>query len=720
MSKSLNSMKSMPDPQELKVCLARKRLSAFIWHTLPNYQMGWVHKEICAELDSFLDAVIRKESPRLMLTMPPRSGKTEVASRRFPAYALGRYPDLSIIAASYSADLASRNNRDVQRIIDSEQYMQIFPDTRLSGKNSMSAAAGSYIRNSDIFEVVGHRGTYRSAGVGGGITGMGAECVEEDTAIMTPNGEVLAKNILAGMSVMAYNQLIDKIEICTVEAVKVRYAESINELYSEQGRSLKVTGNHPIYSEGQYIPANTIAEGAPILCGVWEKICRHGLSIQKKDKKWSLSRFLFSRMFNGLGEPKGERKTFVCCMWKTMQKGKQILRKLHQGSKTLQKMDYASAGKAHLPRVHEGVCCIAQRAWRIRTDFITKNKKIHERGKIRVIDIQVSKCHNFFANGILVHNCLIIDDPIKDRAEADSQTIRNKIWDWYTSTAYTRLAPGGGIIVINTRWHMDDLSGRLLEAQTRGEGDKWKVINFPAIAETDEPHRKAGEALHPERYPLEQLLAIKQAVGSRDWEALYQQHPVPDGGAIFKEEWLQRRWTKLPEMSQVIISWDMSFKEGTSSDYVVGQVWGRSGADLYLIDQARGRWGFTETLAQFKALYAKYPHAYRILIEDKANGPAVIDTLKHEIPKIIPIEPDGSKEARAHAVTPLFESGNVYLPADGIYPWLTEYTSELLQFPSGAHDDQVDATTQAIRDFDLHKPLVFSPETVQKLRSRWR
>lgn len=471
--------------------LSRASLSGFIWRTLPNYQMGWVHEEICCALDRFLNSVIRKESPRLMLTMPPRHGKTEIASRRFPAYALGRYPDLNIIATSYSAGLASRNNRDVQRIIDDPAYREIFPETSLWGTNTRSVANGAYMRNSDIFEIVGHKGAYRSAGVGGGITGMGGDI-------------------------------------------------------------------------------------------------------------------------------------------------------------------------------------------------------------------------------------LIIDDPFKDRAEADSQTIRDKVWDWYTSTLYTRLGPGGGIIVINTRWHMDDLSGRLLEAQTRGEGDKWRVINFPAIAETDEPHRKAGEALHPERYPLEQLLAIKQAVGSRDWEALYQQHPVPDGGAIFKEEWLQRRWTKLPEMSQVIISWDMSFKEGTTSDYVVGQVWGRSGADLYLIDQARGRWGFTETLAQFKALYAKYPHAYRILIEDKANGPAVIDTLKHEIPKIIPIEPDGSKEARAHAVTPLFESGNVYLPADGIYPWLTEYTSELLQFPSGAHDDQVDATTQAIRDFDLHKPLVFSPETVQKLRSRWR
>ena len=484
--------KTFPDKasyKEFQTKLARNSLSAFLWATLPTYKMGWVHEEICCALDRFLQAVIRQESPRLMITMPPRHGKTELASRRFPAYVLGRYPDMNIIATSYSASLASRNNRDVQRIMDDPLYQEIFPETRLWGKNTRIESPTSYIRNSDMFEVVGHKGSYRSAGVGGGITGMGGDII-------------------------------------------------------------------------------------------------------------------------------------------------------------------------------------------------------------------------------------LIDDPFKDRAEADSQTIREKVWDWYTSTLYTRLAPGGGIIVINTRWHMDDLSGRLLEAQTRGDGDNWEIINFPAIAESDDEHRKVGEALHPERYSLDQLLKIKAAVGSRDWEALYQQHPVPDGGAIFKEEWLSHRWIRLPEIQQSIISWDMSFKEGNTKDFVVGQVWGRCGSDLYLIDQVRGRWGFTDTLQQFKNLYVKYPNVNKILVEDKANGPAVIDTLKHEIGRIIPIEPDGSKEARAHAVTALFESGNVYLPADGIFPWVKEYVSELLQFPSGAHDDQVDATTQAIRDLEQHKPLAFSQDTVNRLRRR--
>lgn len=449
--------------------------------------MGWVHEEICNALDVFLDDVQNKRSPRLMITMPPRHGKSEIASRRFPAYVFGRYPNTSIIATSYSAQLVSRMNRDVQKIMDSQEYNDIFPETQLIGQGKTRSKQG-FLRNADFFEIVGHNGSYRSAGVGGGITGMGGDI-------------------------------------------------------------------------------------------------------------------------------------------------------------------------------------------------------------------------------------LIIDDPLKDREEADSATIRNKVWDWYTSTLYTRLAPGGDIIVIQTRWHTDDLSGRLLEAAASGEGDQWSVVNFPAIAETDEPHRKAGEALHPERYPLEQLLKIKAAIGTRDWEALYQQHPTPDGGTIFKKEWLKFWLPKdLPSSFQgIVLSWDMTFKEGDSNDFVVGQAWGRKGGDFFLLDQVRGRWGFTETMEQFKALAARYPQAGRKLVEDKANGPAVIDSLKHHISGIVPVEPDGSKVARAHAVTALFEAGNVYIPDPSLFPWVREYITELTQFPSVAHDDQVDSTTQALRHFDKAVNLNFAPSVQRRL-----
>jgi predicted phage terminase large subunit-like protein len=316
------------------------------------------------------------------------------------------------------------------------------------------------------------------------------------------------------------------------------------------------------------------------------------------------------------------------------------------------------------------------------------------------------------------------DDPVKDRAEADSPTISQGIWEWYTSTLYTRLAPGGGIIIIQTRWGDTDLSGRLLEAQAKGEGDKWRVINFPAIAEQDEEHRKKGEALHPERYPLEALERIKVAIGTRDWEALYQQHPVPDGGAIFKDEWLQRTWLPkdLPaRFDEVLQSWDMTFKDGASSDFVVGQLWGRKGADLYLLDQMRGRWSFTESCAMVEAMTErcrqKFPRTSpRILIEDKANGPAIIDALKHKVSGIIPVQPDGSKTSRAHACTALWEAGNVLLPDRSVAPWVDEFRLELTRFPSGAHDDQVDSATMATRYLSAGHSLNIAPALQRQLQ----
>lgn len=449
----------LPTIQEIRLAKARKGLSYFTLHTKPDYLLGWVHKEICDELDRFLQDVADKKSPRLIITMPPRSGKSELVSRRFPAFALGRNPELQIIATSYSSDLSQRFNRDVQRVIDDEKYFDLFPNTRLSNSRVRTDSRGSYIRTSDLFEIVGHAGAYRSCGVGGGITGQGADI-------------------------------------------------------------------------------------------------------------------------------------------------------------------------------------------------------------------------------------LIIDDPIKDRAQAGSKTIRDSIWDWYTSTAYTRLSPGGGVIVMATRWHTDDLIGRLI--QRMGEGDAFRIVNYPAIAEHDELHCKAGEALHPERYPLSTLLQIQKTIGSRDWEALYQQHPVPDGGALFKLEWF-RRWTATslpPEFDHTLMSWDMTFKDSKNSDYVVGQVWGKKGPNFYLLDQVRGQWDFVKTKEMVRVLAHKWPRVVRKLVEDKANGSAVISELKSTVSGFVPITPTESKEARASSVTPYFEAGNVFIPEDSAAPWVPHYVSELLEFPAGSHDDQ--------------------------------
>lgn len=443
-----------------RAALARKNLLAFTKATFPGYRIGWVHREICARLMLFLASAMEGGSPRLMLTMPPRHGKSELVSRRFPAWALGVNPDISIISASYSDALARRMNKDVQRIMEAPEYSEIFPGTRLSDSKRSGA-----VKTQGLFEIPGHSGSYRSTGVGGGITGMGADI-------------------------------------------------------------------------------------------------------------------------------------------------------------------------------------------------------------------------------------LVIDDPLKDRAAADSPTVRAKVWDWYTSTAYTRLSPGGGVLVTVTRWHEDDLAGRLLEAMTQEGGDEWTVVNYPAIAERDEQHRKTGEALHPERYPLDALERIRANVGEYDWGSLYQQHPTPRAGGIFKRDWV-RHYDDAPAVfDRVIQSWDLTFKDAETGDFVAGLVLGQIGADIYVLDCEHSRIDFVGQIRAILRMTAKWPRATAKVVEDKANGPAVIAALRSRVPGIVAFNPHGNKVQRANSAAPVVESGNLLLPRKA--PWLREFEDELFSFPGSEHDDLVDALDQGI------------------------
>jgi len=339
---------------------------------------------------------------------------------------------------------------------------------------------------------------------------------------------------------------------------------------------------------------------------------------------------------------------------------------------------------------------------------------VRERGgsPVDVYDFQVEGTRNFFGDGVLVHNCMIIDDPVKDRSEADSATYRQNVWDWWTDVASTRLAPGAPVVLILTRWHDDDLAGRLLAAE---DGHLWRVINIPAQAdhdpaagETDLLGREPGEYLESARgRTREQWDAIKIRAGSRTWNALYQGRPTPAEGGIFKRGWWQEydtpRWVVRPDGScfvpgadEVVQSWDMAFKDTSSSDYVVGQVWARWGVEVFLLDQVCERLSFVDTLHAVRSLSARWPQAVAKYVEDKANGTAVINALSRTVPGLIPVEPDGSKEARASAVSPFVEAGSVYLPAPELAPWAGAFIEEHAAFPHGAHDDQVDATSQAL------------------------
>lgn len=482
---------NLPDIDRLRMELAREKarrsIAEFCLFTDKRYQMNWHHRLLC----EYLDAFTRKEIRRLMVFMPPRHGKSELVSRKLPAYIFGRNPDASIIGTSYSADLAQRMNRDVQRIMDSPPYLELFPKSRLYGKNIRTVTSHA-LRNSDIFEIVGRRGSYRGAGVGGGITGMG----------------------------------------------------------------------------GDYI---------------------------------------------------------------------------------------------------------------------------------------------------------IIDDPIKNREEANSSAYRDKLWEWYTSTLYTRQEKDGSILVTLTRWHEDDLAGRLLEiARKNPEADQWEVLLLPAAAEEerhDRDPRQEGDALWSDKYPLAELQKIRATIGIYDWSAMYQQRPQPAGGTIFKREWMNQTYKELPAGATLIQSWDLPFKNSEASAKCAGIVMARKGARLFFVDVVNDKMGFTTSVAAIKNLTAKYPKALAKVVEDKANGPAIIEYLGKTIPGMIPFNPKGSKEDRALSVAPYFEAGNILFPESA--PWKADLIDDLLRFPGTTYKDTVDATVQAIL-YLMRKPVSHMGGSEMSKESYWR
>jgi predicted phage terminase large subunit-like protein len=352
---------------------------------------------------------------------------------------------------------------------------------------------------------------------------------------------------------------------------------------------------------------------------------------------------------------------------------------------------------------------------------------------------------------------MIIDDPVKDFVDAHSTTMRQAIWDWWLSVALTRLEPPYLVIVVMTRWHEDDMIGRLLSDEWEGDPAQWEKISLSALADTEDDvlGRQEGEPLispllneTPEQ-AIERWSDVRNAVGTYTFSAMYQQRPAPAKGAIFDSGWW-RFWTmderRATEDGRCVYldpssltggrwldSWDMAFKSTSpgTGGWVVGQRWVRNGANRYLIAQDRGRYPFTASIAAMErwaitddpAISPCGHLVHERLVEEKANGAAIIDVLKDKISGIKPVNPTTSKEARARAITPEIESGNVYLPhpADPGNEWVTDLLSELRNFPYDAHDDQVDALTQALSNLrDTGRGQVTVPGRPAPTGGRWQ
>jgi predicted phage terminase large subunit-like protein len=318
-----------------------------------------------------------------------------------------------------------------------------------------------------------------------------------------------------------------------------------------------------------------------------------------------------------------------------------------------------------------------------------------------------------------------VDDP-HNIHEAESEAIRQGVLEWWDQVMSTRLndPKTGAKVVVMQRVHQQDAAGHLLEQggyehlclPAAYEGDKGAT----SIGWTD-PCQEAGHLPWPERFGHAEIEELNRSMGSYAAAGQLQRRPSPAEGGILKRHWW-RYWkpkgsqygpvlVRLPngvmaqidpveldlaELQQQVQSWDCAFKDTKDSDYVAGGVWGRKGADKFALDLVRDRLDCPKTISAVRSTSAKWPNAHAKLVEDKANGPAVIQMLRHEVSGLIPVNPEGGKEARAHASSPQVEAGNVYLPHPDYEPWVDGFIEECAAFPNGAHDDQVDQCTQAL------------------------
>jgi predicted phage terminase large subunit-like protein len=295
---------------------------------------------------------------------------------------------------------------------------------------------------------------------------------------------------------------------------------------------------------------------------------------------------------------------------------------------------------------------------------------------------------------------LVIDDPIKNAEEAQSESVLEQIWEWFATTAYTRLAPGGGVLIIMQRWSGVDLAGMLQKKAAAGEGDEYEVVSYPAIAEEDEKYRRKGEALHEARYPLERLEAIKRTLDDWMWSALFQQKPTRDEGSYFSKEMVRLYDDdELPPDEELTFysTWDFAISQKQRADWTVGISAGvDKNGQIWLVDRVRGRMDSFEIAEAMLQMWEDRPHDIMAGEQGQiklALGPYLMKEAEDrglydfELQELSTGRRD--KVQRARAAQGLMRRGKVLIPKNAA--WRSELVEELMSFPNGEHDDQVDA-----------------------------
>lgn len=276
---------------------------------------------------------------------------------------------------------------------------------------------------------------------------------------------------------------------------------------------------------------------------------------------------------------------------------------------------------------------------------------------------------------------IIVDDLVKNEQEARSAIFQKNNTDWFDGTIYSRRQnKEAAFIIVNTRWNEKDLIGYLTKKKNHG----WTRLKIPAIS-------KEGKALWPEKFDLDYLLDIKENK-FRVFQTQYQQEPFPEEGNIIKEHWI-KRFSVEPVVHNKLLSLDLSFKGGKSSDFVVGGILSKNKGNIYLLDMIRGQYDFVETMFHVKQLLKKHPDCYSIVIEDAANGAALYSMIKKHFSGVKLWKPQTDKSSRLYAVSPIMEAENFWMPEDSRFDVVK---NELVAFPFGDNDDCVDMVTQGI------------------------